>query len=128
MTAPIRQEVDFQASPQRLYDALTDAEQFQAFSQQSAEIHREPGGVFKCFDGQISGRILDLVPNQRIVQAWRVGMWPEGLFSIVRFELKRSDNGTLLVMEHSGFPEEFRGHLEGGWSSMYWEPLKKALA
>lgn len=95
MTALIHQEVDFKASPQQpqqLYEALTDAERFTAFSQQPAEIHCEPGSTFRCFDGQISGRILDLVPNRRIVQAWRMGMWPEGLFSIVRFEFKRKQD------------------------------------
>jgi hypothetical protein len=55
-------------------------------------------------------------------------MWPEGLFSIAQFEIKGQGTGTRLILEHSGFPEDNRAHLEGGWPQMYWEPLKKYLA
>jgi len=68
----IHQEIDFNASPQRLYGALLDAKQFTEFSGRSAEINREVGGAFSLFKGHIVGRNVELVPNQRIVQAWRV--------------------------------------------------------
>ena len=127
MSVVIRQEVEFKASTQRVYDALTDAKHFSAFTGLPAEIHREAGGEFNCFGGQIAGRILDLVPYRRFVQAWRVSMWPDGVFSIARFQLEGLGEGTRLILEHSGFPEENREHLDGGWPKMYWEPLKKYL-
>jgi activator of HSP90 ATPase len=94
MSAVIHQEVDFKANPQRVYEALTDAKCFSAFTGLPAEIHGGPGGAFSCYGGQIAKRILHLVPNQRIVQAWRVSMWPEGLFSIAQFEIKGQGTGT----------------------------------
>jgi uncharacterized protein YndB with AHSA1/START domain len=127
MFAVIRQEIDFKAAPQRVYEALTDAKHFSAFTGLPAEIHCETGGLFSCFGGQIVGRILDLVPNRRIVQAWHFSMWPDTFFSFVRIELKGQGEGTRLILEHSGFPEENRLHLDGGWPKMYWEPLKKYL-
>jgi uncharacterized protein YndB with AHSA1/START domain len=54
MSASIHQEVDFQATPERVYQALTDAKQFSAFSGLPAEIHNEAGAAFKCFGGQIT--------------------------------------------------------------------------
>src|SRR6266699_2641428 len=39
----IHQEIDFTASPQRVYEALLDAKQFTAFSIRPAEINRVPG-------------------------------------------------------------------------------------
>lgn len=89
MSQPIRQEIDFAASPRRVYEALTDSKQFTAFSGGlPAEIEPQAGGAFKCFGGQITGRIIELVPNRRIVQAWHVAMWPEGVYSVVKFELE----------------------------------------
>src|ERR1700694_3695704 len=111
----IHQEIDFTASPQRLYEALLDAKQFTAFSGRAAEINREVGGAFSLFKGHIIGRNLDLVPNQRIVQAWRVVDWPEGSYSIARFELKAQGSGTHLIFDHIGFPEGLRDHLAEGW-------------
>jgi len=88
---------------------------------------REAWGVFACFGGMITGRIIELVPNQRIVQAWRAGNWPAGIYSIVKFELAEQGGGTLLVLDQAGFPEGGKEHLEGGWKSNYWEPLKRFL-
>lgn len=128
MSQPIRQEIDFTASPQRVYEALTDSKQFTAFSGGlPAEIEPQAGGAFKCFGGQITGRIIELVPNRRIVQAWHVAMWPEGVYSVVKFELEQRNPGTRLILDHAGFDAEHREHLNAGWSRMYWEPLKKYL-
>ena len=128
MSEPIHQEVDFAASPQRVYEALTDSKQFTAFSGGiPAEIEPGAGGAFKCFGGQITGRFIELVPNQRIVQAWHVAMWPEGVYSVVKFEFQKQGSGTRLILDHSGFAAEHRAHLDAGWPRMYWEPLEKYL-
>jgi uncharacterized protein YndB with AHSA1/START domain len=86
----IHQETIFKASPKRIYDALTDADQFQKIELLSlalpqldlknkpAKINREPGGTFSLFGAYIVGRQIELVPNQRIVQAWREISWTPG--------------------------------------------------
>jgi activator of HSP90 ATPase len=123
----IHQEIDFTASPHRVYEALLDAKQFTAFSGRPAEINHAVGGAFSLFDGHIVGRNLELIPNQRIVQAWRAADWPEGAYSIARFELKAQGSGTHLVFDHIGFPEGLRDHLAEGWEGHYWALLKKYL-
>ena len=121
----IHQEIDFNTSPQLLYEALLDANQFTAFSGRPAEINREVGGAFSLFGGHIIGRNVELLPNHRIVQAWRVVTWPEGVYSIAKFELKPHGSGTRLVFDHIGFPEGLHDHLAEGWESNYWMLLKK---
>jgi activator of HSP90 ATPase len=124
----IHQEEDFKASPQRIYEALLDAKQFSAFSGgRRAEIDRDIGGAFSLFAGHIAGRNLELVPDRRIVQAWRAVAWPEAVYSIVRFELQRRDSGTRIVFDHTGFPSDLAEHLESGWQENYWKPLRKYL-
>ena len=121
----IHQEIEFSASPQQLYEALLESKQFAEFSGRPAEINREVGGAFSLFKGHIIGRNLELVPNERIVQAWRVVTWPEGAYSIVRFELKPQGSGMRLVLDHIGFPEGLHDHLAAGWEENYWSLLKK---
>jgi uncharacterized protein YndB with AHSA1/START domain len=130
----IHQEVDFKVSPERLYTALLNTKQFceftaqlGGFSTKSAEIDPATGGAFTLFDGHITGRNVELVPNRRIVQAWRAANWPEGVYSIVRFELVPEGTGTRLVFDHTGFPAEWRDHLAAGWKEHYWDPLIKYL-
>jgi activator of HSP90 ATPase len=121
----IHQEIDLNASPQKVYEALLDSKQFTEFSGRTAEINRDIGGAFSLFKGHIIGRNLELVPNQRIVQAWRVVTWPEGAYSIARFDLKAQGSGTHVVLDHIGFPEGLHDHLAQGWDENYWSPLKK---
>lgn len=92
------------------------------------DISREAGGSFSCFGGMISGRHIESVPNQRIVQAWHVGNWPAGVYSIVKIELKEQGAETKLILDHDGFPADNREHLDAGWKTNYWEPLAKHLA
>lgn len=122
----IHQEIDFTASAQTLYETLLDSKQFTAFAGRPAEINREIGGAFSLFGGHIIGRNLELIPNQRIVQAWRVVTWPEGVYSIARFDFKaQAGSGTRLIFEHTGFPEGLHDHLAEGWQQNYWDLLKK---
>lgn len=129
----IHQEVNFKATPQQLYQTLLSSKKFSAcikksftdFSEMSATIDSAVGGTFSLFDGHIIGRILELVPNQRIVEAWRVVDWPEGIYSIARFEFKPRDSGTYLVFDHIGFPEGLKEHLAMGWQQHYWDALNK---
>jgi activator of HSP90 ATPase len=123
----IHQEVTFKASPAVLYEALMNAKQFTIVSGAPAEISRDVGGPWSAYGGLILGRNVELVPNQRIVQAWRSKDWPEGTYSIVKFELRVEGLGTRVVLDHVGFPEGKAEHLAEGWQKHYWEPLQKYL-
>jgi activator of HSP90 ATPase len=136
----IHQEPVFKASRKRIYEALTDSKQFGKIVQLSgamagmppgakpAEISSEVGGAFAIFGGYITGRHVELLPNERIVQAWRVGSWDPGVYSIAKFELAEQGSGTRIVFDHTGFPKGMGEHLAEGWKSHYWEPLEKLLA
>ena len=124
----LHQEIDLKAAPQRVFDILLDAKQFTAFTGMSAEIDPKPGGSFKTFSGMIEGRNVEILPGQRIVQAWRPAAWDTGIYSIVHFELKAQGVATLLILDHTGFPEGDYDHLDSGWYERYWNPLKKYLA
>ena len=137
----IHQEPIFQASRKRVYEALTDARQFDRIVRSSpdmqsgaslaskpTEISRQPGGAFSLFAGHIVGLQIELVPNQRIVQAWRVVDWNPGIYSIAKFELTDQGSGTKIIFDHTGFPDGKAEHLAAGWKTNYWESLRKYLA
>jgi len=129
----IHQEADFEAKPQRVYEALLDEKQFAAATGAPAQIDPVAGGAFSLFGGRVTGRTLELVPNPavagwRLVQAWRIGAWPAGVYSTVRFELGTEGTGTKLVFDQTGFPPEDRDELNLNWPRMYWEPIRKHLS
>jgi activator of HSP90 ATPase len=124
----LHQEIPIKASPQRIYEVLLDSKQFAAFTGLGADIDPKAGGAFSMFGGLIVGRNVELVPDQRIVQAWRPANWDPGVYSMVKFELKAHGSGATVVLDHTGFPEGDFAHLDPGWYERYWEPLKKYLA
>ena len=131
----IHQEITFKVSPQTVYETLLSSKKFSDcikksfddFTAMSANIDPTVGGTFSVFDGHIIGRILELVPNQRIVEAWRVVDWSAGVYSIVKFEFKPQGSGTKLIFDHIGFPEGLKEHLSIGWQQHYWDALIKYL-
>jgi activator of HSP90 ATPase len=138
----IHQEPVFKASRKRVYEALTDANQFGKVVELSAAmksggmktggalvtISREAGGAFSAFGGYVTGRQIELVPNERIVQVWRAGSWDPGSYSIARFVLVEQGSETKIKFDHTGFPKGQAEHLAEGWRVNYWEPLAKVLA
>lgn len=128
MNKVIHQEIVFKVNPHRIYDLFMNPQLHADFTGGKAEISKEAGAAFWCHDGRIEGRNIELIPNQRIVQAWRVkDVWQEGVYSIVKIELKAEGNNTRLVLDHSGVPEEKITDIESGWHKKYWEPLEKYL-
>jgi activator of HSP90 ATPase len=124
----LHQEIEIKSSRHRVYEALLDSKQFAAFTGMPAEIDRQPGGGFSTFGGLIGGRNVELIPDQRIVQAWRPTDWDPGVYTLVKFELKDWSSQTKLILDHTGFPEGNFRHLDSGWYLRYWEPLRTYLA
>jgi activator of HSP90 ATPase len=124
----IHYEIDFHPRPQRLYEAILDQKQFAAFSGLPATIDPTPGGTFSLFGARIEGRNIELVPNLRIVQAWRPAYWNPGIYTIVHFEFKSRAAESTLIFDHTGFPAGDYDSLDSGWHNHYWDPLKKFLA
>ncbi|SRR5258708_178554 len=137
----IRQEVTLDAGPQRVYEALTTAKDFDMITRLSdgatllaaagakpTAISTGVGGDFTLFGGYITGRHVEMLPGERLVQAWRTGSWKPGEFSIAAFYLAGEGGKTRLRFEHRGFPHGDGATLARGWHVHYWEPLAKFLA
>jgi activator of HSP90 ATPase len=139
----IHQEIVFQAAPERVYAALIDPRQFDKIidlsgirqsgmlppeANKPTQIRPEAGAAFMLFGGFITGRQIELVPNVRIVQAWRSATWDPGVFSIAKFELVKQGAATRIIFDHTGFPKGAGKSLAAGWHKHYWEPLTKFLA
>ncbi|MBV9167191.1 MAG: SRPBCC domain-containing protein [Solirubrobacterales bacterium] len=131
MPHTIHQEVTLDADAGRVLEALTDAAQFaQLTGAPAARLSATEGERIELFGGHITGRNIEFVPSRRLVQAWRAASWPEGAYSIVKFDLDQSNGGgsTRLIFDHTGFPEEHHDDLAAGWHKMYWEPLNRYLS
>jgi uncharacterized protein YndB with AHSA1/START domain len=112
------------AAPQDIYEAWLDSIAHSAMTGGEANMSAEVGAEVSAWDGYITGRNLELIPGQRIVQSWRTSEFDaEDEDSIVTIALQEIDDGTLLTLQHSNVPEAHRSYEEGGWQSNYFEPM-----
>lgn len=127
----IQQQATVPATPAQVYAILADAEALSALSGMSGQAARSAGEEFSAFDGHVTGRQIDLVPDQRVVQAWRFPVWEPGRYTIVRFTLATEDGGTRLVIDQPegadalGCHQTWHDHLDANWPTFYLTPLTK---
>ncbi len=89
----------------------------------------EVGTDVSAWDGYITGRNLELVPGERIVQSWRTTEFEdEHEDSIITLILEELDDGTLLTLAHANVPDEQTSYELGGWEKHYFEPMKEYFA
>ena len=76
------------------------------------------------------GRQIELVPGERVVQAWRSGSarpdaWEPGVYSIVRVTLRPEGDTTRFAVDHNGIPPEWEDHIRSGCPTFYEAPLAR---
>lgn len=120
-------EADFKASPARVYEAFMDEKQFSASTGKDAEFKNEEGAAFKRFNGAVTGRNIELIPNNRIVLAWHSKAWPASTYSIVRLEFTATASGTNVILDQTGIPPEFTQLQKENWPLRVFDPLANYL-
>ncbi len=112
------------ASPAEIYRAWLDSVTHSEMTGGEATMSDEVGADVSAWDGYITGRNLELVPGERIVQSWRTTEFDDEFEdSIVTIVLQETEDGTLLTLQHSNVPDEHKSYEEGGWQSNYFEPM-----
>jgi uncharacterized protein YndB with AHSA1/START domain len=129
----IHQEAIIGAAPGEVYAVLTEGERFAAATAMPARIGEREGDAFSIFGGRVEGRLVELVPGERLVQAWRFAdehpeTWDPGVYSIVRFSLAPRPGGTHFVIDHDAIPAAAEERIEGGYPTFYRDPLVRYFA
>ena len=128
-TKTIEQTVTFKARPHDVYEALMDTKKHSQFTEAPASLSRKIGGEFTAYGGALTGTILELVPDIRIVLSWRSDdeSWPSDYYSTATFSLEEIDGGTRLTLVQTGVPEQSFSEIDQGWQTYYWSKLEQFL-
>jgi uncharacterized protein YndB with AHSA1/START domain len=117
------------ASAREIYEAWLDSLAHSEMTGGEAIMSDEVGAEVAAWDGYITGRNLELVPGERIVQSWRTTKFTEEHEdSIITVTLEEVADGTLLTLVHSKVPEGQTSYERGGWQKHYFEPMKEYFA
>jgi uncharacterized protein YndB with AHSA1/START domain len=109
--------------PDQVFVYFTDAERWMRLQGTDAEVELQPGGVWRVNvtgDGYASGRIIEVVDNQRIVFTWGWERDDTPLApgsSTVSIDLVPDGEGTIIRLTHSGLPPESVETHRVGWEN-----------
>lgn len=108
------------APPETVFSYFTDAERWMTWQGVEAEIEPVPGGLWRVNvtgDGFASGRVIEIVSNQRIVFTWG---WEQGPpvppgSTTVAIDLIPDGGGTTIRLTHSALPPDQLEIHRAGW-------------
>ena len=122
----IKQTYLIDAPVDLVWQALTDPRMIQEWSGAPALFPLEVGGTYSLWDGEIGGEILEVVPQQRLVQTWKPGNWVRR-DSVVTFSLLPLDSGTRVDLAHDNVEEADYDGTNEGWDIYYIGAIKRML-
>lgn len=126
-TTTIKQTATIPASPKEVYSALMSSAKHTKFTGAKAVIGKKKGDTYYTYDGYITGKNIELIPDEKIVQTW-IAMedkWPAGHESIITFNLKPKGRNTVITFVHQDVPVAIAKNFVSGWKDYYWNPLKE---
>ena len=118
-------ELEINADPEEVFAALTVPFQIELWSGYPADMKAEEGYEFSLWEGDITGKNLEVKPNKRLVQEWYFGDRAE--CSIAALDLKRDGACTRVVLRHTNIPEEVYEEITEGWREYYLGAIKGML-
>ena len=112
----VKAEIEIEATPDRVFRALTDPTELAAwwgsddmYRTQDWRVDLRPGGKWSArargADGTsmtIDGEYIEVDPPWRLVYTWRPS-WDDFVLTTVRYDLEPTRTGTRLLVTHTGF-------------------------
>jgi uncharacterized protein YndB with AHSA1/START domain len=119
--AQLEREILIDASPETIFELLTDADKHTAWMGSDAELDPRPGGTYRVQVGGKHpgvGEFLEVVPNERVVFSfgWDVEGNPiRPGTTKVEYTLHPEGDKTRVRLVHSGLPDDAVSDHTQGW-------------
>ena len=115
------------ASPEKVFEALTDPGLIAAWGGGLSIVENKTGGKFEMFDGWVKGEVHNFKPGKELSYTWKPEEWKTKTpHSLVTYKFMPHPAGTDVILEHTGLPsqEETDKHSDG-WMEFVFEPLNE---
>lgn len=109
------------ASPEDVYNALTNPKMLEIWTGEPAVMQTEPNTEFSLWNGAICGLNLEFEENRKIVQQWFFGEDSES--SIVTIKLHPVKNKTSVEVNQTNIPDDAYANIADGWEEDYFASL-----
>ena len=115
------------ADAQDVFTALTNPFTIELWSGEKAVMSQEVGTEFSLWDGDITGKNLEVEENEKLVQQWFFGEEDEIEASIVTIKLWKKNSQTSVELLHTNIPDDAYDNIVEGWNDAYLGAIKVLL-
>jgi activator of HSP90 ATPase len=126
-TTTIEDHVEFVCSAIDLWLTFLHPERVEGWAREKIDIEPVVGKEFRLFNGNVTGKVLELEPGKWIKQTWRLYSWPKDFYSTVEITLKESSSSTKLHLVQKNVPLADAGTVKQNWRNYYWNPIKQTF-
>ena len=120
----IKQTYLINASPEKVWRALTEPEMIEQWSDADAEFEPRQGAEYALWDGSIVGEVVAVVPRKKLAMTWQPGHWTIE-DSLVTFTLMPVGNQTRVDLLHEHVEEFDYAGTSAGWDLYYLGAIKR---
>jgi activator of HSP90 ATPase len=125
-TEKLELETLLPASADEVYHAWLDSKSHSSFTGAEAHIQPQEGAEFSAWDEYITGRIIALERDKRILQSWRTTEFPDSAEdSILEVMFDNTQEGCRLLINHWKIPKGQGDRYRDGWEEYYFKPMKE---
>ncbi|NOR88406.1 MAG: ATPase [Bacteroidales bacterium] len=118
---------NIKAEPQDVFTALTNPFSIELWSGETAIMSKEVGAEFSIWGGDIVGKNVEVVENEKLVQEWFFSEENEGNPSIVNIKIWPKKSGSSVELLHTNIPDEAYENIVEGWNEAYLGAIKQLL-
>jgi activator of HSP90 ATPase len=111
------------AEPSDIYAALTNPYTIELWSGYPATMPEVPGEEFQMWNGDICGKIIEFVPDRKVVQEWYFG--DNDVKSIVTISISGKDGNSNVIVEHTNIPAGDYENIAEGWNEYYMGAIRR---
>lgn len=123
-TVALNLEPAFHAPAAALYDAFTKPDMVAAWTRSKPDIDATPGKPYSLFGGNVTGKILEVKPNERLQMTWRLREWKPDHVATLTLDFVPGPAETKLKVNWTGIPIGQEEVVESNFNSYYVTPIK----
>ncbi len=120
-----RQTIHIKTDREEVFNAITNPLTIELWSGYPAQIQPVSDSEFSLFDGDITGRNINVESPSLLEQEWYFGDQPDT--SIVRIDLTEEKGKTEIRLSHTNIPDDAFENISEGWKKYYLGALKSYL-
>ena len=113
--ATIKQSYPMNASPAKVFKALTDPKIIAKWSGAKAKMSAKKGAAFEIWEGDMFGKNLSVIKDKKLVQEWCTRSFK----SKVTFTIKAKGKNSVVDLLHEDVPTKSKNDYASGWKDYY---------